>query len=247
METIWRHLSSKITANASEAVARRISWCWKSHSIITFSGRNEIIGHCVWIPAEVLFPSTQNLRSHTASSRFVEDMSIPVLDLDFQYGPQRNLLLNRLRDALFNVGFLYIKNHHVPPSTISNLIDLLPPLFDLPNESKARISKLNSPCFLGYSGFAEETTLGKKDQREQFDFATDLPVVWQEHESEMEPASGESAKRRHDFTTLYWRLRGPNQWPLEQELPGFRKALTEFARIPQHKPVVYPRGFKIAC
>jgi isopenicillin N synthase-like dioxygenase len=159
-------------------------------------------------------------------------MSIPVLDLGLQYSPHRDLLLHRLRDALFDVGFLYIKNHGVPESTISNLVDFLPPLFDLPNESKARISKLNSPHFLGYSGFAEETTLGKKDLREQFDFATDLPVVW-----ERKPAIEEPTKRQRDFARLYWRLRGPNQWPLEQELPGFREALTEFALSPSRSPL----------
>jgi isopenicillin N synthase-like dioxygenase len=170
-------------------------------------------------------------------------MSIPVLDLDLQYGPHRDLLLNRLRDALFNVGFLYIKNHDVPQSTISNLIDLLPPLFDLPNERKSLISKQNSPHFLGYSGFAEETTLGKKDLREQFDFATELPVIWADG-SEREPASGKSAKHRCDFTRLYWRLRGPNQWPSEEELPGFRKAVTEFARSSSTSPLFTSVGSK---
>lgn len=164
-------------------------------------------------------------------------MSIPILDLDMQYGSHRGLLLNRLRDTLFSVGFLYIKNHGVPESTISNLTNLLPPLFDLPNESKARISKLNSPHFLGYSGFAEETTLGKKDLREQFDFATDLPVVWQEHGYEKI-----SVKHERDLSKLYWRLRGPNQWPSEEELPGFKRALTEFARSPSRSPLSSPVG-----
>src|SRR5215469_110608 len=171
-------------------------------------------------------------------------MSIPVLDLDLQYGPHQELLLNGLRDALFEVGFLYIENHGVPQSIISNLVDLLPSLFNLPNESKARISKLNSPHFLGYSGFAEEMTLGKKDRREQFDFATDLPVVWQEHESERKPANGEPANRQRDFAKLYWRLRGPNQWPSEEELPGFREALTEFVISPSRCPLFVSVGLK---
>jgi isopenicillin N synthase-like dioxygenase len=142
-----------------------------------------------------------------------------------------------LRDALFDVGFLYIKNHGVQPSIISNLVDLLPPLFDLSNESKARMSKLNSPHFLGYSGFAEERTLGKKDLREQFDFATELPVVWQEHKAERKPVNEEPAKRQRDFARLYWRLRGPNQWPSEVELPGFREALIEFALSTSRSPL----------
>ena len=149
-------------------------------------------------------------------------MSIPVLDLSFATSHNRGLLLDQLRNALYNVGFLYIENHGVPQPTISALTDLLPPLFDLPLESRAGLSKANSPHFLGYSGFAEETTLGKNDLREQFDYATELPVVWQEHGKQ----AGAGQKSR-DFTKLYWRLRGPNQWPSERELPGFRKALVK--------------------
>lgn len=47
----------------------------------------------------------------------------------------------------------YVKNHGEPQATILNLTDLQLSLFDLPNK-KARISKLNSPHFLGYNGFS---------------------------------------------------------------------------------------------
>jgi isopenicillin N synthase-like dioxygenase len=158
--------------------------------------------------------SARNCRSET---------SIPILDLSRADDPkQRQALLDQLHDALFNVGFLYLTNHSVPKSTISNLTDLLPQLFSLPSESKARMSKLNSPHFLGYSGFAEETTLGKRDLREQFDFATELPVVYRDGDG--------TEDSRRDFSKLYWRLRGPNQWPSEAELPGFREAFTQYAQ-----------------
>jgi isopenicillin N synthase-like dioxygenase len=88
-------------------------------------------------------------------------------------------LLKQLHAALFDVGFLYVINHNVPADTISRLANMLPDLFGLPVEQKAHLSKLNSPHFLGYSGFAEETTLGKQDLREQFDFATELPAIWE--------------------------------------------------------------------
>ena len=145
-------------------------------------------------------------------------MPIPILDLSISQDPnRRGTLLDQLRDALFNVGFLYITNHGVPEETISKLTSQLPALHGLSDLSKSRLSKLNSPHFLGYSGFAEETTQGKRDLREQFDFATELPVVFQEHGSDLHAG--------RDFSKLYWRLRGPNQWPNEDELPGFRKAL----------------------
>ena len=144
-------------------------------------------------------------------------MSIPILDLSLESSPATKAqLLADLQNCIFNVGFLYIKNHSIPESTISNLTNLLPSLFNLSQESKSQLSKLNSPHFLGYNGFAEETTLGKKDLREQFDFATELPVVW----------DGKGDGDGRDFSKLFWRLRGPNQWPNEEELSGFMKAFT---------------------
>jgi isopenicillin N synthase-like dioxygenase len=147
---------------------------------------------------------------------------IPILDLSQANDPsQRQTLLKELHDALFNVGFLYIKNHNIPPSTITNLTNILPSLFKISNESKKKLAKLNSPHFVGYNGFAEETTLGERDLREQFDFATELPVVWRDGNGEDGGADGESGR---DFSKLFWRLRGPNLWPDESEVPGFREA-----------------------
>lgn len=170
--------------------------------------------------------------------------TIPILDLSLAKDPNtKPELLKQLHSALFDVGFLYIINHDVPDKTVSSLTRLLPDLFSLPSELKVRLSKLNSPHFLGYSGFAEETTLGKQDLREQFDFATELPAIWQEgrlkngkatsatdrdaRSKQNEISDGETHTSR-DFAQLYWRLRGPNQWPGEGHLPGFREALTDY-------------------
>lgn len=152
--------------------------------------------------------------------------SLPILDLSHANDPSKHvLLLKQLHDALFNVGFLYVKNHGVAQKTISNLVSMLPALFDQPNEVKAKSSKLNSPHFLGYSGYAEEITLGEKDLREQFDLATELPVIFQPVLSN----GSDITNSERDFTKLYWRLRGPNQWPPEEFVPGFQKAFTESA------------------
>ncbi|KAF2277771.1 Clavaminate synthase-like protein [Westerdykella ornata] len=156
-------------------------------------------------------------------------LTLPILDLALADDPlQKPHLLVQLHDALFNIGFLYIKNHGVPDYIITNLVSMLPKLFDMPLKEKAALSKLNSPHFLGYSGYAEEVTLGQKDLREQFDFATELPVIWNPDGHTSQDCSELEAVRNKDFSRLYWRLRGPNQWPPESYVPGFRKALTEY-------------------
>lgn len=158
---------------------------------------------------------------------------LPILNLSHASDPKlRPALLTQLHSALFNIGFLYIINHGVPTSTIKALTSKLPALFDLPQEVKASLSKLNSPHFLGYSGFAEETTLGQRDLREQFDLASELSVVWREDGRTECRGKNQKTSRRgegRDMSKLYWRLRGPNQWPPEVLVPGFREAFTKSA------------------
>ncbi|KAJ5000399.1 putative 2-oxoglutarate-dependent dioxygenase [Colletotrichum sp. SAR 10_66] len=121
---------------------------------------------------------------------------IPRIDLSLASDPATEpILLNQLRDALINIGFLYVINHGVPEVTISNVVEALPTLFALPAGAKDEIALRNSPHFLGYSGDGSETTAGKSDRREQVEFATELENVWREG------------------VPLRERLRGPNQWP----------------------------------
>ena len=145
-------------------------------------------------------------------------MPLPILDLSLSQDPEKKgPLLDSLRDALFNVGFLYVRNHGVSQETIDALTKRIPGLFDLPEAEKAKLSKINSPHFLGYSGYADEETQGRRDLREQFDFATEVPVVYD--------TQTDAHLSGRDFSKLYWRLRGPNQWPSEDAMPGFWKAL----------------------
>lgn len=160
------------------------------------------------------------------------NITLPVLDLSKANDPrQKTELLEQLHHALFHIGFLYIKNHGVDSSTIANIDSLLPALFDQPPEAKAALSKMNSPHFLGYSGYAEETTLGVKDLREQFDLATELPVIYDPHAGQNHGAFAMRSGSERDFSKLYWRLRGPNQWPSEDLVPGFCKAYTELGGL----------------
>lgn len=118
---------------------------------------------------------------------------IPRINLALADDPQTEaLLLSQLRHALLNIGFLYIENHGIPQKVIDDMIQALPTLFSMSADAKAQVALSNSPHFLGYSSAGTETTAGKPDHREQFEYATELPATW---------APG---------APLYERLRGPN-------------------------------------
>lgn len=137
--------------------------------------------------------------------------SIPILDLSLADSPiTRPELLSQLHYILTNIGFLYIKNHNVPQTTITNLITSLPPLFNLPSSSKDEVALENSPHFLGYSKLGAETTAQRQDLREQFEFATELP-------DRFNPERGDP---------WFTRLQGPNQWP--QSDPSLRNIVERY-------------------
>lgn len=105
--------------------------------------------------------------------------SVPVLDYSLVSDPARKPeFILQLRHALINVGFLYLSNPPVAERDISALTEYIPRLFALPQESKDKISMVNSPHFLGYSKLGAELTRGKTDQREQFDIATPHVCRW---------------------------------------------------------------------
>ncbi|KAF2757960.1 gibberellin 2-beta-dioxygenase [Pseudovirgaria hyperparasitica] len=122
--------------------------------------------------------------------------SVPILDLAQANDPAaKPNLLKQLRFALTEIGFLYIKNHGVPSEIISDLVHTMSNMFDLSQVEKSRVALENSPHFLGYSGEGSETTGGRTDNREQYEFATELEDRWTEG------------------MPLYERLKGPCQYP----------------------------------
>ncbi|KAL2825039.1 hypothetical protein BDW59DRAFT_172543 [Aspergillus cavernicola] len=130
--------------------------------------------------------------------------AIPILDYSLSTSPDtKPAFLADLRNALVNVGFFYLINAPIAPDIRQSLVENCKELFDLPLEKKLEIEMVNSRHFLGYSRLGAEITARKQDYREQFDFATELPA----------PGPDEP---------LYRNIRGPNQWPDENAIPGFR-------------------------
>ncbi|CAG8888804.1 unnamed protein product [Penicillium egyptiacum] len=135
--------------------------------------------------------------------------SIPVLDFSQVLSPSKPTFLASLREALVNVGFFYLQNAPISAQTQEQFIEKALGLFELPLEKKVEIEMVNSPHFLGYSRLGAEITALKPDHREQFDFATELPA----------PGPNEP---------LYRNVVGPNQWPDETAIPGFREAFDTY-------------------
>ncbi|KAL4990018.1 hypothetical protein BDW68DRAFT_195166 [Aspergillus falconensis] len=134
--------------------------------------------------------------------------AIPVLDYSLSTSDKPAFLAD-LRDALVNVGFFYLVNAPIRPQVRQDLVKKCKALFDLPLEKKLEIEMVNSKHFLGYSRLGAEITARKQDYREQFDFATELPA----------PGPDEP---------LYRNIRGPNQWPDENAIPGFRQSVEAY-------------------
>jgi len=81
---------------------------------------------------------------------------IPILDLSLAKDEStRPELLRQLRDALLNVGFLYIKNAGIDQELYDRVCGEGIRFFDLPQEEKLKIEMKNANSFLGYSQVCE--------------------------------------------------------------------------------------------
>lgn len=130
--------------------------------------------------------------------------AIPLLDLSLSRSPDtKPAFLTSLRDALLDVGFLYIKDTGIEDALIQDVIEQGRAFFSLPEEQKLEVEMKNVPSFLGYSKLGNEITASKTDWREQIDLSTPHPLP-------------------NPTSPLYHNLRSPNQWPNPKYLPKFQ-------------------------
>ena len=77
---------------------------------------------------------------------------IPILDLsEARSDKSKSEFLRKLRGALLNVGFLYIKNTGIDQGLCDRVCEEGIKFFGLPQEEKLRIEMKNQASFLGYS------------------------------------------------------------------------------------------------
>ena len=124
--------------------------------------------------------------------------SLPVLDYSqLNAGPEEaSRFRDDLRNAMHNVGFLYLAGHGIPQELTDAMLAISRRFFDLPEEQKLAVENIHSPQFRGYTRMGAELTDRAVDWREQIDIGVERAAV--------EPGAG---------VADYWRLEGPNLWP----------------------------------
>ncbi|RMY97254.1 hypothetical protein D0864_04864, partial [Hortaea werneckii] len=178
----------------------------------------------MWLPSSDLYasltlsdllPLTELTALTALTALRIHDMAfkeIPVLDLsEARSDASKPEFLAQLRDALLNVGFLYIKNTGISQELFDKVCREGIGFFDLPEEEKLRIEMKNQPSFLGYSRLGNEITAQKADWREQLDLSTPHALP--------KPTD-----------PLYYNLLAPNQWPSTSYLPDFQPAFEKYMR-----------------
>lgn len=138
---------------------------------------------------------------------FVE---IPVVSLAAWDADDRTAFAERLRGICHHVGFFRLVDHGVDPAFMADYFAALRAFFALPDADKATIDKIGSPWFRGWERVGAELTDHRVDHREQID-------VW----TELDP-------QPRDVQPQYRRLEGPNQWPDDALVPGFRGLVERF-------------------
>ncbi|KAG8533876.1 uncharacterized protein KY384_001617 [Bacidia gigantensis] len=138
--------------------------------------------------------------------------AIPVLDLSLSRNiDTKPAFLDSLRNALLDVGFLYVKNTGIDEVLVQNVIDEGKAFFKLSEAKKLEVQMKNAPSFLGYNKLGNEITALATDWREQIDLSTPHPLPGKED-------------------PLYYNLKAPNQWPDPEALPAFQSTYESYIR-----------------
>lgn len=136
----------------------------------------------------------------------------PIVDLHawFHGGLQsRQSLAREIGRLCHGVGFFYIVNHGIPAAVSDNYLAAMKSFFALPLAAREAIDKRNSAQFRGWEKLASELTNNAADYREQLDIGVEAEAI-----ADPEP--------------YYMALTGPNQWPDEDRLPGFRSTVNDY-------------------
>ena len=134
--------------------------------------------------------------------------SIPIVDLSPAFNGQDDLeLAKHIGQICHHVGFIVVTGHQIDPNLTEDVFEAAKRFFAQPQADKLAIDKRLSRHFRGWEPEGAEHTNNRPDIREQID-------IWTEH-----PA------RAPDALPPYLRLLGPNQWPPEDQLPGFRRSV----------------------
>lgn len=142
---------------------------------------------------------------------------IPQLDVSALYGDDENAIkatAKEMRAHLETTGFLYVVGHPISIEQIESVREMSRKFFALPEDEKLKLRIDKN--FRGYLPFAGST------------------IVTSSVEKVTKPNQSESIFFMHEVATDDPRalagepLQGPNQWPEENVLPGFRATIEAY-------------------
>lgn len=137
----------------------------------------------------------------------VQAIEIPIIDISPYFTgdkAQTATVANELRSACQSPGFLQIVGHQVSSDLREQLLAKLAEFFALPPATKNALQRSQSECNRGYESVGEQRLEPAFfDQKEGFMIGPEIP---------------ENARF----------LQGPNQWPSEEDVPGFRDVFWKY-------------------
>jgi len=137
-------------------------------------------------------------------------LKVPIVDISgYVSGDAKSkaLVAAQIHDAYTTAGFLQITGHTVTPALQVRFLSAIASFFALPLSEKEKVSQSLSKCHRGYE------RIGGQKLDELDDDATP------------DQKEGFSARRERPLGRF---LEGPNQWPEEEVLPGFRETYMEY-------------------
>ena len=141
---------------------------------------------------------------------------IPIIDLEPWFAGDSRLrreLCARVGRVCHEIGFFYIVNHGISARQSADYLAMMKTFFALPLEIRRAIDKHHSAQFRGWEQLGSELTNNEIDYREQIDIGVERDAI-------------------ENPDPYYMALVGPNQWPPEAALPGFREIVSDyFARL----------------
>ena len=141
------------------------------------------------------------------------ELNVPVIDLSNINGAggEDEEVVKLIASACSEYGFFQVINHGIPQSLMDQYVDQCRRYFALPREMKQRWKRSDSNS-RGY--FDDELTKQKRDWKEALDFGVPGSRSWSV------PDDSDDPKNKT--------LDGFNQFPTEDELPGFRNVATTY-------------------